>query len=96
MCLNAPEATKNGVFEHWIGSCLQKAFKAGVPNLGDAYPWGDLRGVKSVIFWVLLYQWGDANGLGGDAETKRLGTPALKYTLKTAANITMQSTLKYK
>jgi hypothetical protein len=28
-----------------------------------------------VIFWVLLYQWGDAIGLRGDAETKRLGIP---------------------
>jgi hypothetical protein len=43
--------------------------KAGVPNLGDASPWGDLGGLKLVIFWVLLYQWGDAVGLRGDAET---------------------------
>ena len=43
-----------------------------VPNLGDASPWGDLGGLKLVIFWVLLYQWGDAVGLRGDAETKRL------------------------
>jgi hypothetical protein len=28
------------------------------------------------MFWVLLYQ--DANGLRGDAETKRLGTHALE------------------
>jgi len=54
-----------------------KCFKAGVPNLGDASPWGDLRGLKSVIFWVLLYQWGHANGLREDTETKRLGTPDL-------------------
>jgi hypothetical protein len=51
--------------------------RAGVPNLGDASPWGDLRGLKPVIIWLLLHQWGDAIGLRGDAETKRLGTPAL-------------------
>jgi hypothetical protein len=43
----------------------------GVPNLGDA------RGLKSVISWVHLYQWGDAIDVRGDADTKRLGTPAL-------------------
>ena len=52
-------------------------YRAGVPNLGDASPWGDLRGLKPVIIWLLLHQWGDAIGLRGDAETKRLGTPAL-------------------
>jgi len=31
-----------------------------------------------MIFWVLLYQWGDAIGLRGDAERKRLGTPAVE------------------
>jgi hypothetical protein len=36
-----------------------------------------LRGLKPVIFWILLYQWGEAIGLRGDAETKRLGTPGL-------------------
>jgi hypothetical protein len=51
--------------------------RAGVPNLGDASPRGDLRGLKPVIIWLLLYQWGDAIGLRGDAETKRLGTPVL-------------------
>jgi hypothetical protein len=30
-----------------------------------------------VIFWVLLYQWGDAIGLRGDTETIRLRTPGL-------------------
>ena len=38
---------------------------AGVPNLGDA------RGLKVVFTWVHLYQC-------GDADTKRLGTPALE------------------
>jgi hypothetical protein len=33
---------------------------AGIPNLGDASPWGYARDVVSVIFWVHLYQWGDA------------------------------------
>jgi hypothetical protein len=42
----------------------------GVPNLGDASPWGDARDLKSVMSWVHLYQW-------GDADTKRLGTPGL-------------------
>jgi hypothetical protein len=50
---------------------------AGVPNLGDASPWGDARGLKSVISWVHLYQWGDAIDVRGDADTKRLGTPGL-------------------
>ncbi len=27
--------------------------------------------------WVHLYQWGDAIDVKGDADTKRLGTPAL-------------------
>jgi hypothetical protein len=49
----------------------------GVPNLGDASPWGDARGLKSVICWVHLYQWGDTTDVRGDADTKRLGTPAL-------------------
>ena len=49
-----------------------------VPNLGDASPWGDLGGLKLVIFWVLLYQWVDAVGLRGYTETKRLGTPDLE------------------
>jgi hypothetical protein len=46
-------------------------YKAGVPNLGDASPWGDARGSRSVISWVHLYQW-------GDAEAKRLGTSGIK------------------
>ncbi len=50
---------------------------AGVPNLGDASPWGDSRGTKAVITWVHLYQWGDANGVRGDGRAKRLETPAL-------------------
>jgi hypothetical protein len=53
--------------------------RSGVPNLGDASPWGDARGLKSVISWVHLYQWGDAIDVRGDADTKRLGTPALDY-----------------
>jgi hypothetical protein len=55
-----------------------ETFKPGVPNLGDASPWGDARGLKSVICWVHLYQWGDATDVRGDADTKRLGTPVLK------------------
>ncbi len=51
--------------------------RSGVPNLGDASPWGDLSDLKSVITWVHLYQWGDATDVGGDADTKRLGTPEL-------------------
>ena len=40
---------------------------------------GDARGLNSVIFWVHLYQWGDATDVRGDADTKRLGTPALDH-----------------
>ena len=39
---------------------------------------GDARGLNSVIFWVHLYQWGDAIDVRGDADTKRLGTRGLK------------------
>jgi hypothetical protein len=46
-------------------------FSAGVPNLGDA------RGLKSVIYWVHLYQWGDAIDVWGDADPKRLEAPGL-------------------
>ena len=53
--------------------------RPGVPNLGDASPWGDAIGLKSVISWVHLYQWGDAIDVRGDADIKRLGTPGLKY-----------------
>ncbi len=52
-------------------------FRPGVPNLGDASPWGDVRGLKVVLTWVHLYQWGDATDVRGDAVTKRLGTPGL-------------------
>jgi hypothetical protein len=51
---------------------LKKCYRTRVPNLGDA------RGLKSVISWVHLYQWGDAIDVKGDADTKRLGTPALE------------------
>ncbi len=44
---------------------------------GDASPWGDARGLKVVFTWVHLYQWGDAIDVRGDADTKRLGTPAV-------------------
>ena len=40
--------------------------------------------LKSVISWVHLYQWRDATDVRGDADTKRLGTPAIsnmKYFL---------------
>ncbi len=47
--------------------------RSGVPNLGDASPWGDMSDLKSVISWVHLYQW-------GDADTKRLGTPVLDHS----------------
>jgi hypothetical protein len=52
---------------------------SGVPNLGDASPWGDASGSISMISWVHLYQWGDAIDVRGDAEAKRLGSPALRY-----------------
>jgi hypothetical protein len=55
----------------------EEYFKSGVPNLGDTSPWGDARGIKSVISLVHLYQWGDAIEVRGDAEVKRLGTPGL-------------------
>jgi hypothetical protein len=50
----------------------------GVPNLGDASPWGYARGSRSVISWVHLFQWGDAIDVRGDAEAKRLGNPDLE------------------
>jgi hypothetical protein len=56
--------------------------ESGVPNLGDASPWGDARGLKLVFTWVYLHQWGDTIdvGGGGDADTERLGTPELDET----------------
>ena len=45
--------------------------RTGVPDQGDA------RGLKVVLTWVHLYQWGDAFDVRGDADTKRLGTPAI-------------------
>ena len=56
-------------------------FRSGVPNLGDASPWGDARGLKEMFTWVHLYQWGDAIDVKGDADTKRLGTPGLDASL---------------
>ena len=53
---------------------------AGVPNLGDAFPWGDLRGIKVVVAWVHLYQWGDAIDVREDGRSKRLGTPGIMIT----------------
>ena len=52
-------------------------YRPGVPNLGDASPWGDSRGLKLVFTWVHLYQWGDAIDVKADADTKRLGTPVI-------------------
>jgi hypothetical protein len=46
-------------------------FRPRVPNLGDA------RGLKVVLTWVHLYQWGDAFDVRGSADTKRSGTPVL-------------------
>jgi hypothetical protein len=63
-------------------------FRSGVPNLGDASPWGDTRGLKSVIYWVHLYQWGDATDVKGDAATKRLGTPGLDHLSNCVATAT--------
>jgi hypothetical protein len=40
-------------------------YRPGVPNLGDASPWGDARGLKVVFTWVHLYQWGDAIDVKG-------------------------------
>ncbi len=62
----------------WIvlsfGQCYKKISEvpssAEVPNLGDASPWGDARGLKLVINWVHLW--------GGDATDIR-GTPDLVY-----------------
>ena len=48
--------------------------------MGDAFPWGEARGLNSVISWVHLYQWGDATDATGDAGTKRMGTPDLGLT----------------
>jgi hypothetical protein len=46
--------------------------------LQQGFPtWGTL--LKSVISWVHLYQWGDATDVRGDADTKKLGTPALQH-----------------
>ncbi len=55
----------------WLSRKSQQ-LKTEAPNLGDA------RGLNSVIFWVHLYQWGDAIDVRGDADTKRLRTPGLK------------------
>ncbi len=44
---------------------------------GGRVPLGDARGLKVVLTWVHLYQWGDAYDVRGDADTKRLGTPGL-------------------
>jgi hypothetical protein len=41
-------------------------FRAGVPNLGDASPWGDSGGIKVVVTYVHLYQWGNAIDKRGD------------------------------
>jgi hypothetical protein len=57
-------------------------YRPGVPNLGDASPWGDARGLKVVFTWVHLYQWGDAIDVKGDADTKRLGTPDIRDSQK--------------
>ncbi len=35
--------------------------------------------LKVVFTWVPLYQWGDAIDVKGDADPKRLGTPALGH-----------------
>ncbi len=59
---------------------------AGVPNLGDASPWGDVRGSQVVVFWVQLDQWGDVIDVWGDGEAKRLGTPDLVIKVKTCFN----------
>jgi hypothetical protein len=40
---------------------LKYVSSLGVPNLGDASHWGDARSLISVISWVQLYQWGDAD-----------------------------------
>ena len=42
----------------------------GFPTWGTRTPGGDLRGLKSGIFWVLLCQWGDANDLRGDKKVE--------------------------
>jgi hypothetical protein len=52
---------------------------SGVPNLGDASPWGDLRGMKVVVTWVHLYQCGDAIDVRGDGRAKRLGFPVIYF-----------------
>ncbi len=51
--------------------------QARVPNLGDAFHWGDAKSLTSVMSWVHLYQWGDATDVKGDRDTKSLGTPGL-------------------
>jgi hypothetical protein len=53
-----------------IGACSKKySIIAGAPNLGDA------RGLQLLICWVNLHQWG-VTDVRGEADTKRLGTPA--------------------
>jgi hypothetical protein len=47
-------------------------------TLCQGFPtWRRERSLKYVISWVHLYQWGNAIVVRGDADTKRLGTPAL-------------------
>jgi hypothetical protein len=50
-----------------------ESITTGVSNLGD------LRGIKVVVTWIHLYQWGDAINARGDGGAKRLETPALQY-----------------
>jgi hypothetical protein len=47
------------------------SLEQGFPTWGARPAGGDPRGLISVISWVHLYQW-------GDADTKRLGTPGLE------------------
>jgi hypothetical protein len=52
----------------------------GVPNLGDASPWGDARDLKSVMSWVHLYQWMDATDVWGDALQHGFPTCGMRTT----------------
>jgi hypothetical protein len=43
---------------------------SGVPNLGDASPWGEAIGLEVMITWVQFYQWGVKFMLGGTWKLK--------------------------
>jgi hypothetical protein len=62
----------------------------GVSNMGD------LRGIKVVVTWIHLYQWGDAINVRGDRGAIRLVTPALQYLFLKQIEIISTSNLQNK